>query len=87
MIKEMLAKGFDQSEIEDYLKKSDEIFLNQLLKGKKSKSRTTINRGLKTFMLLMSLGLLVAIFYGYATVGLIGLFIFWSLIKYGSYRK
>jgi hypothetical protein len=85
---EMKANGFDESDIEFYLKKSDEIYINQLLNNKQlSKLKTKSNRIFKTAVLIISLLLLVAVFYGYARIGLIGLFIFWSLVRFVSYRR
>ncbi|NRB59290.1 MAG: hypothetical protein HRU50_05025 [Winogradskyella sp.] len=81
-------KDVDSIQIEHYLKKSDEIYLNQLVNNKqKQKSKTTLDRNIKTVLLILSLLLLVVAFYGYATIGLIGLFAIWSIVDYGSYRK
>ena len=88
IIQEMKANGFDKTDIEFYLKKSDEIYINQLLNNKSlSKLKKKSNRLFKTAVLIISLLLLVAVFYGYARIGLIGLFVFWSLVKFGSYRR
>ncbi|WP_299129542.1 hypothetical protein [uncultured Winogradskyella sp.] len=87
IIKEIKAHNFDQSDIEFYLKKSDEIYLNQLLNSKTSHHKKKPNRIFKTIVLIISFLLLIAVFYGYASIGLIGLFIFWSLVKYGSYSR
>ncbi len=84
---EMKANDFNEADIEFYLKKSDEIYINQLLNNKPSKLKRKSNRVFKTAVLIISLLLLVAVFYGYARIGLIGLFIFWSLVKFGSYRR
>lgn len=83
----MSKNGFNESEISYYLKKSDEIYLNKILNNKQSKSSTTSSRVFKTVVLIITLLLLLAVFYGYASIGLIGLFIFWSLVKFGSYKK
>ncbi len=85
--KKMKEKGFDDSEIQHYLKKSDEIFLNQSIHYRRSKSRKKMNNGLKMIILVLSLILLIGVFYGYATMGLLGLFILWSLIRYSSYKR
>ncbi|OIQ30952.1 MAG: hypothetical protein BM564_01710 [Bacteroidetes bacterium MedPE-SWsnd-G2] len=85
IITEMTAQGFDDSEIKYYLKKSDEIYLNQLLNTKPSKTQKTSIRGVKTFVLIAGLLLLIAAFYGYIGIGLLGLCLCWSLIKFGSY--
>ena len=37
--------------------------------------------------LALSLILLSGVFFGYARIGLLGLFIIWTLIGYSSYRK
>ena len=87
IIKEMNANGFDENDIKYYLKKSDDIYLNQLLSNKKTEEPTKSNRTLKFITLILSLVLLIGIFYGYLSVGLIGLFILWHLIKSGSYRR
>jgi hypothetical protein len=87
IIKEMGANGFNESEIKFYLKKSDDIHLKQLLNNKRSKSQTKFSRVFKTVILIISLLLLLVVFYGHATIGLIGLFLFWSLVKFSSYRK
>ena len=87
MVKEMAKNGFDQSEIDFFLKKSDEIYLNQLLNNKQSGGLTKSSRTVKSIVLLISLVLLAGVFFGYASIGLIGLFVFWSLVKFGSYRK
>lgn len=83
----MQEKGFDESEIQYYLKKSDEIFLDQLLHNKKSKSKGRLNPNIKILIYGLSLSLLVSAFYGHVTIGLLGLFIIWNLIKFGSSRK
>ena len=83
----MGANGFDESEIKYYLKKSDEIHLNQLLNNKLSKSQTKFTRAFKTVVLIISLFLLLVVFYGHATIGPIGLFLFWSLVKFSSYGR
>jgi hypothetical protein len=87
IIEQMDANGFDGTEIKYYLKKSDEIYLNQLLNNKQSNESTKSNRTFKSLALIVSLILLVGVFYGYASLGIIGLFILWDLLKYGSYRK
>ena len=83
----MKAQGFDASEIPYYLKRSDEIFLNQLIqKNTTSKSKGKLGKGMKMILLVLSLLLLLAAFLGYARVGLIGLFIIWSIVGISSYR-
>ena len=83
----MKEKGFEESEIQYYLKKSDEIFLNQLIHNKKSKSDGKLNNVIKMIALALSFVLLISALYGYTTIGLIGLFFVWSLVKFSSYRK
>lgn len=85
--KKMKAKGFEESEIQYYLKKSDEIFLNQLIRNNKtSKPKGKLNKGIKMIVLALSLILLISAFLGYARIGLLGLFIIWSLVGFSSYR-
>ncbi|MCK8521052.1 hypothetical protein M0D21_05715 [Aquimarina sp. D1M17] len=87
IIKEMVANEFDESDIKYYLKKSDEIYLNQLLNNKRTKDPIKPKRTLKSIALILSLVLLIGVFYGYLSIGLIGLFILWSLVKFGTYRR
>ena len=82
--KKMKEKGFEDSEIQYYLKKSDEIFLNQHIQYKTAKFKKS-KRGLKTIALVLSLILLTGVFFGYGTIGFIGLFIMWTLVGYSSY--
>lgn len=83
--KRLKEKGLEESQIQYYLKKSDEIFLNQLIHNKKSTGKTL--KGIKIIALLLSLLLLFSVFFGYARIGLLGLFIIWSVIGYSSFRK
>lgn len=83
----LFEKGLDETQIDFYLKKSDEIFLNQTLENKKYDNNKKSKSGLKIFILLLSLFLLFLVFFGYAKLGLIWLFILWSLIGYSSFRK
>lgn len=86
--KEMKENGFENSEIQYYLRKSDEIFLNQTIEYNRSKyRRRKNNNGMKMIALAISFILLLSVFFGYATIGLFGLFIIWSFIGYTSYRK
>ncbi len=82
--KKMKENGFKDSEIQYFLKKSDEIFLNQYIQYKTSKSKKN-NRSIKMIALVLSLILLTGVFFGYATIGLIGLFFIWTLVGYSSY--
>ncbi|PIA78515.1 hypothetical protein BFR04_02990 [Gaetbulibacter sp. 4G1] len=85
--KKMKEKGFEESEIQYYLKRSDEIFLNQLIQKKRSKPKRKLNNGIKMIALSLSLMLLISAFFGYVRIGLLGLFFIWSLVGYSSYRK
>lgn len=87
-IKRLLKEqGLEESQIQYYLKKSDEIFLNQLVDIKKSKSNEQTKNAIKISILSFSLFLLYNVFFGYARIGLLGLFIIWSLIGYSSFKK
>lgn len=86
-IKEKLAgKGLDEEEINYYLKKSDEVFLNQALGGKSNSATGDRNRTLKIILLILSLLLLLVVFFGHAKLGLLWLIILWSVIGYSSFR-
>lgn len=69
--KKMKEKGFEDSEIQYYLK----IFLNQSIHYKGLKSKGKNKNGIKMIALALSLVLLVGVFFGFATIGLVGLFI------------
>ncbi|WP_299385194.1 hypothetical protein [uncultured Lacinutrix sp.] len=84
--KRLKEEGLEESQIQYYLKKSDEIFLNQLINNKSESSGKTV-KGIKMIALVLSLLLLFAMFFGYARIGLLGLFVIWSLIGYSSFRK
>jgi hypothetical protein len=85
--KKMKEKGFEESEIQYYLKKSDEIFLKHLIRNNKtSKSKGKLGKGIKMVVLGLSLLLLISAFLGYARIGLIVLFIIWSLVGFSSFR-
>lgn len=87
-IKEKLfEKGLNEKQVEYYLKKSDEVFLNQTLVNKRYKPDGKTKSSLKIVVLLLSLFLLVIVFFGYARLGLIWLFILWSIIGYSSFRR
>ena len=85
--KKMKENGFEDSQIQYYLKKSDEIFLNQSFQYKRFKSKGKNNNIIKMLSLIISLILLIGVFFGYAWIGLIGLFILWRLIRYSSFRN
>lgn len=85
--KKMKEEGFEESEIQYFLKKSDEIFLNDLVRNKKtSKSKGKLRKGIKIIALTLSLLLLIGALLGFVRIGLIGLFIIWGLMGYSSYR-
>ena len=85
--KKMKEKGFEGSEIQYCLKKSDEIFLNKLNRNNTtSKPKGKLSKSIKMTLLALSLMLLVSAFLGYARIGIIGLFIIWSLVGLNSYR-
>lgn len=77
--------GLDKSQIEYYIKKSDNLFLNQLISNKNTKKKS--KKSFKSIALFFSLLLLLTVFFGYARIGLLGLFIIWSVLGFGSYRK
>ncbi|MEM1337546.1 MAG: hypothetical protein AAGF96_07340 [Bacteroidota bacterium] len=83
----MKENGFEDSEIQYYLKKSDEIFLNQSIHYKGLRPKGKNKNSMKMIALGLSLILLVGVFFGYAKIGLLGLFIVWSLVGYGSYKR
>lgn len=83
----MKEKGFDEAQIQYYLEKSDDIFLNQSARRSKFRSNSKTKNGLKMITLILSLILLSGVFFGYARIGILGLIIVWSLVKYSSYRK
>ena len=85
--KTLEEQGLEESQIQYYLKKSDEIFLNQLVHYKKTRSNEKTKKGMKIMALIISLMLLFIVFFGYARIGLFGIFIIWSLIGYSSFRK
>ena len=79
--------GVEESQIQYYLKKSDELFFNQMTRPKKTETASTnnTNKVLKIITLILCLLLLVSIFFGYITTGLLGLLIIWILIRYSSF--
>jgi len=83
----MKEKGFDDSEVEYYLKKSDEVILNRLVTPKKSNSGGMIKNTVKMVVLILSLGLLLLVLLGYARIGLLGLFLVLVLIGYSSFSR
>lgn len=85
--KKMKEKDFEESQIQYYLKKSDEIFLNQSVHNNRSKYHRKTRNGMKMIVLMLSLILLASVFFGYTRIGLLGLFFVWSLIGFSSYRK
>jgi len=87
-IKKMLKdQGLDPSQIQYYIKKSDDIFLERLIQNKNSRDEGKTKNRIKTTILILSLLLLLSAFLGYIQMGLTGLFIVWSLIGYSSFSK
>ncbi|MGV6831241.1 MAG: hypothetical protein ACWA5P_06730 [bacterium] len=84
---ELNIKGYSQKEIDYYLRKSDDIFLNNTIKSKKGTPQTGNKHSLKMLVLILSLILLVLVFYGYLEIGLLGIFILWSAIGYGAFKR
>ena len=87
MIIDMQNNGFEDSEIDYYTKRSDEVYLNQLLSNKQTRKTQQYSRTFKSIVLLISFILLLFVFFDYARIGILGLFIFWSLVKFGSYKR
>ena len=85
MYDKAIEKGLDEEQINHYLRKSDEVFLNQAL-GRKANNTGDSNRTLKIILLVLSLFLLLVVFFGYAKIGLLWLIILWSIIGYSSFR-
>ena len=66
-IKKLLKEqGLEESQIQYYLKKSDEIFLNQLTDTKKSNSNVQSKSAIKIAILVFNFFLLYNVFFGYA---------------------
>ncbi len=87
MRKRMLENGFEESEIECYLSKSDELFLNEILEQKTLKSTKRKNYPLKYAGLGLSLIPLLAVLFGYVRIGLLGLCVLWIIIGLVSPNK
>lgn len=85
--KKLKEKDFEEAQIQYYLKKSDEIFLSQSFHNNRSKNNGKTRSGMRMLALVLSLILLASVFFGYARIGLLGLFFVWSLIGFSSYRK
>lgn len=85
--RKMKEKGFKDSEIQYYFKRSDEIFLDQSINYRRSKSRKKYSNPIKMIALALSLILLFGVFFGYAKIGLLGLLLVWTLVGYSSYRR
>ncbi len=83
----MEEMGFADSEIQYYLKKSDEIFLDQSIHYKGLKSKGTNKNTLNTISLVLSLLLLCSVFFGFVKIGLLGLVILWSIVGFVSRRQ
>ena len=85
--KKMEEKGFEDYEIQYYLKKSDEIFLNQSIHYKGLKPKGKSKNILKMIALGFSFMLLVSVLLGYVKIGLLGLFILWSIVGLSTYKR
>ena len=85
--KKMVEKGFTDSEIQYYLKKSDEIFLNQSIHYKGLKSKRTNKSTLKIISLFLTLLLLLSVLLGFVRVGILGLIILWGIVGFVTSRK
>ncbi|WP_435579083.1 hypothetical protein [Gilvibacter sp.] len=83
----MEQEGFSEAQIEYYLKKSDEVFLSESINYRRNRAKRGPKRGLKTFALFTSLGMLLLVFYGYYGIGLLGLFFCWTLVRYSSFNR
>ena len=89
----MLDQGFEESEIASFLKKSDEIFLNQLNEKqipRLNEKPTTLFKVItfvKKIALVLSLLILIAVLFGYVRTGILGIIILWSIVAFGSSRK
>jgi len=77
--------GVGESEITQLLKDSDEIFLNQFKTKEQGKTKSS-NR-LKSVVLILSLGILVMVFLGYAYMGILWLFILWMVVGKSMFVK
>lgn len=85
--KKMEEKGFADSEIQYYLKKSDEIFLNQSINYKGLKSKRTNKSTLKIISLVLTLLLLLSVLLGFVRIGILGLIILWGIVGFVTSRK
>ena len=85
--KKMEDKGFEDSEIQYYLKKSDEIFLNQSIHYKRLKPKGKSKNVIKMVALGLSFMLLISVLFGYVKIGLLGLFILWSIVGLSTYKR
>ena len=85
--KRLKEEGLEEDQIQYYLKKSDDIYLNQLMTNKKSRAKGNTKNGMKIIALILGLILLLSVFFGYARIGLLGIFIIWILVRYSSFRK
>ena len=85
--KRMVESGFEESEIQYYLKRSDEIFLNQIIKKNSSNSPNKFWNSLKYIGLAISLLLLLAVLLGYVQIGFLWLFALWGLVGISSTKR
>ncbi|SNZ00362.1 hypothetical protein [Flagellimonas pacifica] len=85
--KKMEEKGFEDSEIQYYLKKSDEIFLNQSIHYKGLKPKGKSKNIIKTIALAFSFILLISVLLGYVKIGLLGLVILWGIVGFSTSKR
>ena len=83
----LFEKGLDEAQVDYYLKKSDEIFLNGTHSNTKKDHSKTNTYILKIIILALSLFLLCLIFFGYLRVGLIWLLLLWIIISFSALRR
>ena len=83
----MEEQGFEDAEIQYYLKKSDEIFLNQSINYKGLKPKGKSKNVIKTIALVFSFILLISVFLGYVKIGVLGLVILWSMVSFSTYKR
>lgn len=83
----MKEKGFEDSEIQYYLKKSDEIFLNQSINYKGLKPKGKSKNVIRTIALALTFLLLLSVLLGYAKIGILGLVILWSMVSFSTYKR
>ena len=83
----MKEKGFEDSEIQYYLKKSEEIFLNQSINYKGLKSKGKSKNIIRTIALVLTFILLIGVLLGYVKIGILGLVILWGMVSLSTYKR